>query len=181
VAGKTPERAVRNFVNPIRRAVGAFIADAIVAADTFDPSEGEGTLALQPSPSQFKVKGRAPRLALALTMRYVITEDEDPARGPWKVNTTGWYYTIHEGGQQILGFHWHPSRRSRVQSPHLHAFATQRFKKRHVPTGRVLIEDVLELAIELGAIPLNDDWDRICARNRAAVRRSQSWGTAASL
>ncbi len=46
----------------------------------------------------------------------------------------------------------------------------------HLPTGRILVEDVVELLIRVfAAVPLVDDWEAILAENRAAFLRGRTW------
>ena len=176
MAGNTPEEAVRNFVAPIERAIGSFVGEAEVTADSFDPGI-EGRLELSPTPCPFELHhARAPVLAVGFSQRYRIVEDDDPDRGPWKVHITAWYYTLFEAQTQIIGFHWHPDGSSRFTTPHAHVYMTERLTNRHVPTGRVLIEDVLELAVELGAEPTDTAWSEQLEENRTRFLRGATWG-----
>ncbi|HBX09915.1 MAG TPA: hypothetical protein DEG13_09065 [Candidatus Microthrix parvicella] len=47
----------------------------------------------------------------------------------------------------------------------------------HYPTGRVLIENVLMLAVEMGAEPVDRArWDECCERNRFNFALGATWG-----
>jgi len=49
--------------------------------------------------------------------------------------------------------------------------------KHHVPTNRIMIEDVLAFAVDHGAEPRDRQlWDEINEANRAKFARGASWG-----
>lgn len=174
MAGKNPRLAVQAFVAPIKRAMACF-ASCKVTADSYDP-DAEGVLTLNEG-DRVKLR-RAPggqRVALEASMRYRIVEH--PKKGPWKVNTTGWVYELYRADRRLLAFHWHPAATPDNVLPHLHAEASARFRKHHIPTGRVLIEDVLTLAVELGANPIKDDWAAIMRKNRRNFVLGATWGS----
>jgi hypothetical protein len=171
VAGSTPGRAVRAFVTPIQAALSCF-ATGKVTVDQYRAGP-EGVLALNRGAS-VRLNGPA-RIELSITMRYLIRQTDDEARGPWKVTTTGWIYGLYShSGDPLAEYHWHPISSSHVTTPHLHVPMAQRC---HFPTGRVLIEDVLTLATEHGAQPIDPRrWARREAANRAAFLRGATWG-----
>lgn len=178
MAGRSPKEAVTRFVTPIQRATSCFLGAGKVTVDSEDP-ETEGVLTLNSANvvSLPKATKGGPAVSLVATMRYRIVEDETPGRGPWKVSTTGWMYSLMEDGNTVVDFHWHPVSNSHVVSPHLHVRSSVRLKKRHVPTGRVLIEDVLGFAVELGAAPRDPKtWARVAKRNRSAFLLGATWG-----
>jgi hypothetical protein len=178
VAGRSPKEAVTRFVDPIRRATACFLGAAKVTVDNEDPNiEGVLTLNHGNVVALPKATKGGPKVSISIVQRYRIVQDDVADRGPWKVSTTAWNYQLQEDGKPTLDFHWHPDSRSRVLTPHLHVRSTIRLKNRHVPTGRVLVEDVLGLAIELGAAPRDPKaWARVEKRNRDAFLRGATWG-----
>jgi len=108
-------------------------------------------------------------------MRYVVRPSADGASDPRKVTTTGWIdELLDHRGSSLAAHHWHPISSSHVTTPHLHVPGEA---KRHFPTGRVLIEDILTLAMELGAAPTDPGkWRAREAANRAAFREDATWG-----
>jgi hypothetical protein len=108
-------------------------------------------------------------------MRYQIVPTGD-AQKPWKVHTTEWSYSLLDGDKhQIVDFHWHPGLTPGIQFPHLHVYSDP--ERRHYPTGRVLLEDVLRLAVELGATPRDEDkWSRVSKKNIADFKKGATWG-----
>jgi hypothetical protein len=70
------------------------------------------------------------------------------------VSTTAYrYHLLDESGKELIGWHWHPESKgdSRLRGhPHLHVPAGPIDRRLHVPTGRVSIESVLRLLVDLG-------------------------------
>lgn len=112
------------------------------------------------------------RVSIELLMNYRVYEHPDPSRGPWKVSTTGWIYHLFDQRDTAqVQYHWHP--RHNVGFPHLH----HGDGGLHYPTGRVLVEDVLLAATELGATPGDDSrWAEVQEQNRAMFVRGATWG-----
>jgi hypothetical protein len=109
-------------------------------------------------------------------MRYRIVKLDSPDREPWKVSTTGWIYVLKDAaGKEIIEFHWHPAITPMVPFPHLHTPEPSVW--RHCPTGRVLIEDVLNLAVECGAEPTDPaKWDDVFRTNVENFGKGATWG-----
>jgi hypothetical protein len=119
--------------------------------------------------------------------RVVAAEGE---RGPWKVSTAGWWYTLTDGDQhELLAFHWHPDDHGPITWPHLHlpgylhlpgCDRPADLTKAHVPTGRVSIESVLRLAIDhFGAEPLPEriqTWRGTFADTERSFEQWRTWG-----
>jgi len=129
------------------------------------------------------VLGRDRLLALDLVQHYRVVEGEE-ARGPWKVSTVAYYYTltIAATAQEVLGYHWHPQGRSNVMYPHLHLYEgagtlRHNLRKAHLPTGRIAVEDILRLAIAHFLVtPLRKDWEIILAETQDAFQQWRAWG-----
>jgi len=102
-------------------------------------------------------------------------------RGPWKVKTTAYHYTLQtsEGGE-ILSFQWHPSGEGTIPYPHLHLgdaaeIGLLELQKVHIPTGRVALEHFLRFAIETFKLRLRrSDWRDVLFGTR---RRYEQWRT----
>jgi len=177
VAGRTPAEAVKAFTAPIQKALTCF-ADGHVAANSYKPGE-EGVLQFNDA-DDVQLNG-AGRVCLIVSMRYQIVRQVDPpeASKPWKTSTTGWAYhlgKVHRGKVlPIAQFHWHPERTPGIPYPHVHIPTDA--EKRHIPTGRVLLEDVLKLAIEAGAIPRDQaKWDDVLQENVGNFAKGATWG-----
>lgn len=97
-------------------------------------------------------------------------------RTPWKVHTTGWARSLLNRRQEsVIDLHWHPELDENIQFPHLHVYSER--DRRHYPTGRVLIEDVLRLAVEMGAQPRDESkWQRVSQKNIENFKKGATWG-----
>jgi len=167
VAGDTPAEAVTAFVRPIQRAVSCFVSGK-VTADRTDPA-AEGTLLLNRN-APVRLPGGA-KIDVEIGMKYRVVQTDVPDQGPWKVRTTQWIYHMQVDGEPKVQYHWHPE--TNVKFPHVH-FGNS---GPHHPTGRILIEDVLQAAVEYGATPRDgDEWAAIRAENHAMFHRGATWG-----
>lgn len=126
-----------------------------------------------------RLKGKA-RITLTVLQQYRLIEDVESGRGPWRVATAAYYYTLGiESGPEILGYHWHPF--SGVSLPHLHLSAgsgvsRDELQKAHLPTGRIALEQVVRLAIaEFGVEPLRSDWDEVLTEEQQRFEELRSW------
>lgn len=126
-----------------------------------------------------RLKGNS-RIDLELSMTYRISQVADLGRGPWKVSTTGWIYSVFMNGEPYCQYHWHPISDSHEKLPHMHVDKLD--PNRHFPTGRILIEDVLRLAVDLGAEPVDSTkWSEVEARNREMFAKGATWGVGPEL
>jgi hypothetical protein len=123
---------------------------------------------------------------------------------PWERDSTRWtiatryyaYEILDLAGNELLTFHWHPSGESPITSPHLHLSSRVRpveldpphsiqgasriaFAAMHIPTGRVLLEDVILLLVseveEFKIRPLRADWERVLQRNTIEILSDRAW------
>jgi len=185
VAGRTEQQALRAFYEPIQQAVSYLTADVL----TYIPT-GPGSYALyfggSRSSSAVRLFGDA-QLALHLVQRVRLVTAEGQ-RGPFKVSTTSYNYSVADAdtNQELVVFHWHPQGRQPeghaakllACDPHMHvgsgATVDDRILNRHVPTERLSIEDVLLLAIEMGAVP-REGWHNIIVAARDRFRKYRTW------
>jgi hypothetical protein len=177
VPGKTPREAVQNYVTPLQQAVSC-VSKAVLRPSGYDPSDEPLVLLSQQMPDR-----------LATTDLYFDVAQwfriiEDPANGPWRVTTEGYKYTIEtEDGEEILGYHWHPRSLSHIREPHLHLGTGARIgrseletAKAHLPTGRVSMEDFIQLLIEVFAAHPRRDWRTILKATGDLFWKYASWG-----
>ena len=92
----------------------------------------------------------------------------------FSVRITGYHYGLLDAVQRdLLVYHWHPERRSHIAVPHLHLPAANPMipgaSSVHFPSGRVSLNEVIRLAIDLGARPGRRDWERALARTAAEI------------
>jgi len=122
------------------------------------------------------------RIGLSLFMWYeIIRTDTD--RGPWKVRTAGYMYTVQsEAGDEVFSYHWHPQGESPVTYPHLHMGHVKLdpdgmlLQKAHLPGGRVSVESIVRLLIQdFGVIPLREDWESVLDSGEETFTRWRTW------
>jgi hypothetical protein len=170
VAGKTPAKAVQSFVAPIQEALGLF-ASGKVLVDTYK-ADTVGILTFNAG-KIVKLRGDN-KVGLSVSMQYQVVEVDDVERGPWKVSTVGYMYDLLLDDKALYEYHWHPISKSHEARPHLHCSAVE---KCHIPTGRIMIEDVLNLAIRYGAKPnATKRWNELDKLNREKFARGATWG-----
>jgi hypothetical protein len=170
VAGKTPTEAVAEFVEPIQEALGCFLKGKVTADSRDERRPGKIVLSRNDPVQLYGPK----RITIEISMDYELRRTDEPDKGPWKVSTTGWIYHLREhSGELIVGYHWHPRHTPQVPHAHIRTQSTTG----HFPTGRVLIEDLLQAAIEQGAEPTDPErWKQVRARNLEAFHRGATWG-----
>jgi hypothetical protein len=175
VAGRTATEAVKAFADPIQSALTCFVHGKVVV-NSYDP-DVEGVLHFNRA-DDVRLGGRE-RVYLSVAMRYRIWQPEDPPdqRKPWKVSTTGWAYELKDRDlSPTVQFHWHPAITPDLVYPHLHIPAHEP-PRRHFPTGRVLIEDVLNCAVECGAVPADPGkWAEVFRTNVENFGKGATWG-----
>jgi len=180
VAGRNPAEAVRAFVEPLSLAVSC-VTRSVINISPGGRGVGGGPHAASLDHGQ-AVPLKDCDLALSVGLQYEIIEVDDPERGPYKVSTRAYVYTLRQRDEsEILAFHWQPGV-SGPPWPHLHV-GTCALKpghlldrKKHVPTGRVALEDVIGLAIEMGAVALRDDYLDVLATTRQQFLDWRTWG-----
>ncbi len=111
-------------------------------------------------------------------------EIEDPTNSG-KVTTKYYLYSIADAeGKDLIGFHFHPDlTEDPILYPHIHAYAKddKRFlsldlQRKHIPSGRVALEDVIRWLIsELKVKPKRDDWDEILTKAKERFIEIRSW------
>jgi len=139
--------------------------------------------------SKLSVKGGG-RLSLAVTHWYAVVET-DP--GEWRVRTDSYSYTVFDDEQrEAIGYHYHPKGKGEdpLPVPHLHIYQSGAvcgvyLPKVHLRTGRVALEDVVEMLItDFGVEPHHPYaeeavWRGVLNKARAdfaRLRRWSSWG-----
>jgi hypothetical protein len=172
VAGRNPVQAVKAFAEPIQRALTCF-AHGKVTTDTYSP-DAQGILAFNRG-EDVELNGSG--ISISVTMRYRIKRPPNPPlrSKPWKVSTEGWAYHIRNSSGTLAEFHWHPDLTPDVLFPHVHVASDT--ERRHYPTGRVLVEDVLNFAVECGATPRQPrNWKDVCSVNIENFGKGATWG-----
>ena len=166
--GRNPEEAWRDFRDPIRRTVGAVDLTTRLIQRRF-PEERR----LLATPSTGIAFGKELTLIFSLLLEPVPFETTQ-----WRMTTRRYDYTIvHDSGDLVFGWHWHPeSKRSRVTYPHIHVPSAGRYRTRHIPTGRISLEDVVLFGIDdLGVAGTYPTAREVVSEVHARHRIDRTW------
>ena len=118
------------------------------------------------------------KVSVAFSINYRLIEADQE----WKVSTEAYIHKVLLNGDPEVEFHWHPHIQTRVWFPHTHArFSNGDHGKVHIPSGRVLVEDVLVCAYELGAQPRKEEWESVMVENKKKLADDVTWGTPSTL
>jgi hypothetical protein len=170
VPGRDEREAWRAFKDPIAKAVGCVDMTARLVERSF--SNGVSLLASSANGVPFGP-------ALILTFSWQV--EPAPFEGEQVRMTTKRYdYTLTlrtNPSEVVFGWHWHPaSKQSHITYPHLHVPSALKFKTRHIPTGRVSLEDVILFGFDdLKVPPAHDDARRIVTEVRERHKQYRSW------
>ena len=111
-------------------------------------------------------------MSLKFYMKYRVVE-ESVSSGRWTVRISEYAYGLLNGdGEEIFVYHWHPeSRISPTPFPHAHLKAGANIglaalRMAHLPTGWVVLQDVLRVASEQFGVRLRNDCETILTRTR---------------
>lgn len=105
--------------------------------------------------------------------------------GRYSVSTKHYVYQIQDTPEtKVLGWHYHPEDPvSPIPYPHLQMFRSaqekwyRHLKKKHIPTGRVSAERVVEFLItELDVQPANLKWQSVIERTERNFEERKTWG-----
>lgn len=167
--GRTVEEAWRAFRDPIRRTIGALDLTARLSERAFD-----GGIHFLGSTAQGINFGPA----LNFTFSFHLEPLQE--NGEWRMTTRRYDFTLTERTDRaklVFGWHWHPaSRRSKITYPHVHVPSAAAFSTRHIPTGRVSIEDVIMFGFDdLGVTPSHEQAMAIVEANRSRHKQYRSW------
>ncbi len=178
MAGRTPAEAVGAFLVPLQKALACVTPTVLNVSGGYYVADRPHALTLgdgDPVP----LSG-AHELALSVAQNYRVMEFEGP-RGPWKVQTTSYFYELRRGEKELLVYHWHPRGASPHTNPHLHLgpgaeLGFELLQGAHVPTGRIALEELLRLAItELSVRPRREDWAEVLADTQAGYEAWRTW------
>jgi hypothetical protein len=164
LAGRNPAEAVRNFVHPLQRTISC-ISKAVLLPKGHDPNKIHALTLGEP----VALRG-GEGLTLSVSQRYRVVRASGK-RGPWKASTVAYIYALGNSKGEIIAYHWQPDTQP---EPHLHA--RQLGKRRHIPSGRVSLEQVIRLGIEeYGVKPIRDDWDAVLSAGHNAFVKWRTW------
>jgi hypothetical protein len=169
---------VQNYMAPLQQAISC-VSKAVLRPTGYEPSATAHMLSSEQKPCAL------PKTDLCFDVAQWFYIIEDPLNGPWRVTTAGYQYSIETNdGEEVLGYHWHPDSLSPFKEPHLHlgqgaqiGRAEFEAAKAHLPTGRVSMEDFIQLLIEVFDAKPRRDWKEVLRTTAERFRRYASWGS----
>lgn len=185
MAGRTPTEAVEEFLLRLRASAGTITKAQLVTSRRGKDPHGSHSVTFGP-PSNvgpLATLDDRPRLHLQLAHYYTVVETDDPERGPWKVHTTGYLYSLVDAeGDELLNFHWHPDGQSPYKEPHVQIGSGvcpstwyPKIGRAHIPSPRTSLEQVIRIALDAFEVqPLRPNWEQILQRNHDAF---MTWKT----
>ena len=181
MAGRTPAEAFRGFRQLVQEAIACF-AHTRVTGTSQAPNE-PGILTVNGG-KPLRLQSTGPQVDITCSISYEIRPANDPDDGQWRVSTLSYIHTVTLDERLAVEFHWHPDDGSNVWYPHIHPRLAGAGRDRggmHIPSGRVLVEDVLIFANERGAVPMKEDWEGIVSRIKRRIADEATWGAPSSL
>jgi hypothetical protein len=169
VPGRDEKEAWRAFKEPIQRVTGCVDMTVRLIERTF-----EGGIRILSTDDKGIRFGDALIFSFSLRLEPVVTD------GVWRMSTRRYDFMITQRTDPkkvVFAWHWHPaSRQSRIVYPHLHVPSALSHKTRHIPTGRVTLEDVVLFGFdELGVTPAHENAVSIVNETRELHKRHRSW------
>jgi hypothetical protein len=172
--GRTPAEAVKNYVDPIQKAVSCLEGVAKIRLRQRAQCIGDLGAWILNGPDGMPL----PRFGTFYAQQrcaLVETSQEHREYEPgerYRVSTREYIYRVElHTGQQIC-WHWHPEGNSSERRPHIHLSFNL---KAHLPGPRIALEDVIEGCIELGARPACDDWKHRLAETGGVHKLYRTW------
>ena len=177
MAARTPVEAVRTFADAFQQAFSCLTL-ARFNVQGYRPVD---------LPQQYHAElqnGQAVSLGvsslrLLVVLRYRIVPAASTP-GAWVVQIAAYDYELLDAAhREIVAYQWHPQGRGPVIWPHLHLGPAagdlwRPVSRVHFPTGAIVIQDVIRLAIrEFGAPPRRADWESVLQRTRPALAEAQ--------
>lgn len=170
----TPNRAFRDYLDPLEQALGCIASERLVAMSPRPRDVGPVYTIVLNNNEPVVLKGKSPiRLSAGQLCR--IIEYVGTGQVVYKVQLVGyWYILSSQEGREILTYHWTPEEDDAlmITTPHLHVgsvnisdtapLSPKTFNKLHVPTGVVSLQSVVRFLItEVGVEPRRADWSEI--------------------
>jgi hypothetical protein len=166
VPGRTPAEAVTAFVEPLQAALGCLAIGARISCKpSRSPKLGSDAKWIINAGGGLSLRSVAGDrdLVFHASMEWKVIPDTGP-KGPCRVTTLGYKYSLDDGGAELWAMHWHPRGSSPVHEPHMHlgsamATAGRLIDGAHLPVPRQSFEDAVRWCVTFGAKPVRDDWE----------------------
>lgn len=199
MAEHRPEEAVDAFVGALRRSLACIVRGTAIASGAKQDEEAAVTLFPEGQdggePARLRTHGGEGELFFRFALQFRVVRVPDAPIGPaFEVRSSFYRYDVLDrNGGEVVVFHWEPGGRSSARTPHLHVPAARPIvlpqradsgvsgrrtylNRLHLPTGRLLVEDVVGFLIrDFAVVPLVAEWESVLAENGAASLRVRTW------
>lgn len=174
--GRTPQDAIRAYIDPLQDAVSCLPGSGkiILGASKVKKPDDEGAWILNGEERGLHI----PRLGRFQARQHFRLINADTARfglsvGKFRITTLSYLYSLQlDSGDHEIRWHWHPNGPSEEQRPHMHvSFGSSA----HLPCARHTFEDVVESCIELGGEAACEDWRGRLDKSRNLHTENRSW------
>ena len=165
--------AIEKFVEPLRVATNKFV-DGRLIYET--PEVGADASIILNKIEEPTVVSIRPGFTDPLTVLVQLYVRMSQNANSLQVTTVGYSHTLWVGGEEKLAYHWHPLQTEHVAFPHMHYQGGHE----HIPTGRVLVEDIFVAALEFGAKP-RAGWKDCFDDAYEAFETDATWGRSAKV
>lgn len=162
--------AMEQFMDPLRRATNKFVDGRLIYETPEVDADTSIILNKIEKPTTLPLRdgfGDSLEVLIQLYVRLSLVN------GELRVTTVGYNHTLWVAGDEKLSYHWHPLNTPYVAFPHMHYDSGHE----HIPTGRVLAEDIFLAALEFGARP-KGGWKDCFVDAYEAFERDATWGGA---
>lgn len=171
MAGKTPTRAVNNFLRPLRKVVDCITKTTLRVQRSVQSEKPHVLFLGEGEPVALKARDqRAISLTMIMGFQVVPAGGE---LGKYKVKTTSYFYQILKDESEIICYQWHPEETPKIWFPHIHVKGE--LSKIHLPTGRVSIEEVIRLLIVEFKIVGKSGWEDVLRETQRKFERYRTW------
>lgn len=186
MAGRNPAEAVDAFVKPLVDAINCLTEDCSPRVQ--DAGLGRESVVTFGQGLPLKLQHRSTNYGLTASLRFKIVPAPPPA-GPFRTTVVGYTFELRRGatptnkGDRVIAYHHHPRPTTRVQSPHCHlglspadvGMAAAIGSGRHLPTGRITLEEIVVYLIdEVKVVPARADWRDVV---KGSLRNHRDWRT----
>jgi hypothetical protein len=180
IKARSDTAARKRFLGFLNQAVGTVCPHSHWFASP-DPSGCLAALTL-PDPA-VRLRSAHGDLFLRSTIKFEYI-DHPERSGERKVSTLFYAHTVtvSESAGELFSWQWHPFEEE-PSYPHMHVTGAEAqgrtLHKLHIPTGRVFLESVLIfLIMDLGVMPIRDDWSEVLYGNLGRLAKFATWGAA---
>lgn len=183
MAGDSPSEALANYVRPLQRAVACVHPNARFATDCHNPRDGKvhNLILAGNEPIRVAAVSGRPSFLVFVHQAFVIVQEQEKARGPWRASTRAYTYAVMEDNdtqREIVAYHWHPGEQG-FGEPHLHIpdHPNTYMEHAHIPSGRVSLEAFVWFLIREFKVKAHlSGYRGILEQSETQFRRFRSWG-----